>query len=148
MRFISHRGNIDGREMTENHPSQIDFAIHIGLEVEVDVWEKDGWLWLGHDRPMFKTKQMWLADRHKELICHAKNPKAAIMLEDMGMECFGHHYDAFVVSNVGDIILHPKAKYVEGCVVMLPEMRKKGEDYSKAEAICSDYISLYAELYG
>ena len=148
MRMISHRGNIDGPEHTENHPSQIDFAIHLGFEVEVDVWERDGNLWLGHDRPMFRVKELWLLDRQHQLLCHAKTIKAACMLEDMGMECFGHNLDAFVMSNVGDIILHPQAKYVEGCVVMLPERRKKGEDYSKAGAICSDYISLYTEMYG
>lgn len=148
IRLISHRGNIDGPSEMENRPTYIDFAIHVGFEVEVDVWEKNGELWLGHDKPKLKIQKGWLLDRQKSLLCHAKNMRAAIILESMGMECFGHNYDAFVMSNVGDIILHPNAKLVDGCLVMLPENRKKGEDYSNADAICSDWIALYAEMYG
>jgi len=147
MRFISHRGLVDGPDTRENHPSQIDFAIQLGFEVEVDLWTKGNELWLGHDRPMFQTSAMWLLDRHKVLLCHAKTPATAARLERMGMQFFGHNYDAFVVSNVGDVILHPKAKQVDECIIMLPEKRKPGEDYTGAAGICSDYIALYTEMY-
>ena len=52
MKWISHRGNIRGRmESYENEPMYIDEAISQGYYVEIDVWYKDGILWLGHDYP-------------------------------------------------------------------------------------------------
>ena len=39
MFFISHRGNIDGiNQSDENKPSKIEHIISLGLHVEIDVW--------------------------------------------------------------------------------------------------------------
>ena len=39
MKFISHRGNINGKnESMENHPLAIQTALNAGFDVEIDVW--------------------------------------------------------------------------------------------------------------
>ena len=75
-KFIAHRGNIDGiHEKYENHPDYIDDAIAEGYDVEIDVWDIDGTLYLGHDKPEYKIDQNYLLDRKDVLWCHAKNPE-------------------------------------------------------------------------
>ena len=50
--LISHRGNIDGRNVEyENNPNYIEAAINLGYDVEIDVWFIDGKFMLGHDEP-------------------------------------------------------------------------------------------------
>jgi hypothetical protein len=49
MKFISHRGNLSGRNPeSENSPSYINMALKLGYDVEVDVWYIDGKWYLGH----------------------------------------------------------------------------------------------------
>ena len=44
MKLISHRGNIEGKENTnENHPHYIKRAMDHGYDVEIDVWFDNGW---------------------------------------------------------------------------------------------------------
>ena len=51
MIYISHRGNIDHVDKTqENKKYYIQEAIDLGYDVEIDVRKKrNGSLWLGHD---------------------------------------------------------------------------------------------------
>ena len=38
MKYISHRGNLDGRNLkTENSPNQIDTVLSLGYDVEIDL---------------------------------------------------------------------------------------------------------------
>jgi len=42
MLLISHRGNIDGKQLNrENHPDYIEEALNLKFDVEVDVWYID-----------------------------------------------------------------------------------------------------------
>ena len=56
-RFISHRGNIDGRDPEkENTEEYIDTARMLGFDVEIDVWKIADSLYLGHDYPQALIK--------------------------------------------------------------------------------------------
>ena len=47
MILISHRGNLDGKnESEENNPLYIEEALNAGYEVEIDVWYKYGEFYL------------------------------------------------------------------------------------------------------
>ena len=50
MIYISHRGNINGKNIEmENTPEYIDAAINSGYDVEIDIWVHGDRLFLGHD---------------------------------------------------------------------------------------------------
>jgi len=148
MKFISHRGNMDGPMLIENHPGAVGFAIHEGFDVEVDLWQFKGSLWLGHDEPMYKVPNDFLLDRQSELWCHAKNVGAAVHLSKMGMRVFSHADDPFVMTNRGDVIVHYDAVWHKGGIIMCPEMSRTQTGLKAAGGICSDNIEYYKKWYG
>ena len=57
MKFISHRGNINGRiTKKENKIDYVKKAISLGFDVEVDIFFYKKNFWLGHDKPLYKIK--------------------------------------------------------------------------------------------
>ena len=61
MRFISHRGNINGKKLDkENNPDYIKRALNLGYDVEIDVWYEDGNFKLGHDNPEHMVSKSFL----------------------------------------------------------------------------------------
>ena len=87
MILISHRGNINGKlESYENEPNYIDLAITKGFDVEIDVWVKDGIIFLGHDKPQYGVDFRWFKDRISKLWIHCKNVESVIFFKQS-------HYD-------------------------------------------------------
>jgi hypothetical protein len=94
MIYISHRGNIDGKNpQLENKPSYIDHAISLGYDVEIDIWMIDGFLFLGHDAPQYGITQNWrckymngfIVNNDCSLsICQQKNFIKPISIYDIG----------------------------------------------------------------
>ena len=41
MKYIAHRGNMNGPSALENHPDHIREALQAGFDVEVDTWVID-----------------------------------------------------------------------------------------------------------
>ena len=53
MILISHRGNLHGKQPErENTVQYINEALDKGFDVEIDLWGKDNFLYLGHDGPV------------------------------------------------------------------------------------------------
>jgi len=68
LRYIAHRGNVDGiNESLENTKDYIDRAISLGYDVEIDLRVKEGKLFLGHDEPQYPVTIDWLIDRRNSL---------------------------------------------------------------------------------
>ena len=56
MKFIAHRGNIDGPNFEEeNQLEYIERAIEKGFDAEIDIWylPQADQLYLGHDKPQY-----------------------------------------------------------------------------------------------
>ena len=71
MRFIAHRGNIEGRNPDrENTISYIEEALALDLDVEIDVTLSEGQYYLGHDElgEVIPTESL---NNHR-IWCHAK----------------------------------------------------------------------------
>lgn len=120
MKIISHRGNYAGpRPDRENKPSYIDTAISMGLEVEVDVWEKDGSLFLGHDGPETLVNANWISNRISRLWLHCKNLEAAQSLSHIPRaKFFCHSSDPYVLTSTGHIWVHdPRLPIDSSCIV-------------------------------
>lgn len=76
MNYISHRGNISGRNpKKENHPDYIKAAINEGYEVEVDIWYNNNQYCLGHNKPLYPIKKEFLRKYSCSTLLHCKDIK-------------------------------------------------------------------------
>jgi hypothetical protein len=145
MFLISHRGNINGRfESYENEPTYIDLAISKGYDVEVDVWYKDGLLWLGHDNPDYVVDFRWFRDRISKLWIHCKNIEALLYFKECGynMNYFWHQEDDVTITSIGFFWTYPGKRLTNNSIAVMPEI-KEFENLEISLGICSDYIENY-----
>lgn len=151
MKFISHRGNLNGREpATENAIDQIDIVIFEGFDVEIDVWRIENNWFLGHDEPQYECDLSWLLDRSENLWCHAKNLEA---LHDMihypKLNCFWHQEDDYTLTSHGFIWTYPNQPIKEFSYKQIILLFDWNDDDIKIPhgGICSDDISSYRKKY-
>jgi hypothetical protein len=100
MKIIAHRGLTHGpNDSTQNHPSQIQMALHLGFEAEIDLWRIDNRLVLGHDAPEHEINLQFLRD--KPLWIHCKNLDALFYLQDFDAEFnfFWHESDLVTLTS-------------------------------------------------
>lgn len=147
MKFISHRGNIDGRnKQTENHPDQILKAISLGYDVEIDIWDVDCKLWLGHDEPEYETTVAFLLKHHQKLLIHCKNDAALFKLHSVSeLNIFTHADDPFTISSKNNLLIHPHTKTARRCgILIMPEMSTYTvNEILQFNGIVSDNIHFY-----
>jgi hypothetical protein len=144
MRLIAHRGNINGRlQSHENEPTYIDIAIKKDYDVEVDVWYKDGVLWLGHDKPDYGMDFKWFLDRISKLWIHCKNIEAVLYFKECeyAFNYFWHQEDDIALTSFNFIWAYPGKQPIEGSIAVMPEINN--DDVSKCFGICSDHIINY-----
>lgn len=150
MRFISHRGNINGpNPERENHPDYIDEALGRGFEVEIDVWYKNGKLFLGHDKPQYPIELSYLTlpQRKGVIWCHAKNLETLDILLDNGLHCFVHNNDDATLTSQNFVWTYPGKKHVKNSIAVVPEKAgNKIDGKSNIVGICSDYIHQWRVL--
>jgi hypothetical protein len=143
MFLISHRGNIDKVTDLENQPGYIDTAIALGYDVEIDVWELDGELWLGHDEAQYKIDLAFLLTRKDKLWCHAKNLYALKRMIDSGVHCFWQQGDDYAMTSKGYIFTHSKITKSTDLSILVS---LSGDlDLPRCAGICSDSISRYKD---
>ena len=144
MLYISHRGNIDGKNETlENKPSYIDTTISNGYDVEVDVWWFDNQLWLGHDEPQYNVDFRWFRDRITKLWIHCKNVDAVIYFKECEYEFnfFWHESDTITLTSLNNIWAYPGKQPIKNSISVMPEIYD--DDVTECLGICSDVISRY-----
>lgn len=148
MRFIAHRGNIDGKRIdVENSPEYINQALHLGYDVEVDVRCHQGRLYLGHDEPQYEVDISFL--RGSMIWCHAKDLSAlSILIDDPEIHCFFHDHDDATLTSEGFVWVYPGKQLVSRSICVLPELvGKKDTSLLYCAGICSDVIKEYREWY-
>lgn len=150
MKYISHRGNTNGRiPHRENSKDYIIEAIEAGFDVEIDVWQQDGKLWLGHDRGDYPCDSLWLLQNSNKLWCHAKNIPALHTLLLMKMHCFYHLVDDVTLTSNGYLWTFPGKELTYLSIAVMPEIAvcPKNSTWGPdvCYGICSDFISDYKE---
>lgn len=155
MKFISHRGNINGPNPDkENHPDYILATLKSGYDVEIDVWIIDKKIVLGHDKPQYeylnltKYKDNVFVDYltihygYPSLWTHCKNFEALNKLPQY-MNKFYHDHDDFTLTSQNFIWTYPNNLPLgKKSIAVMPE-KVPGWDLSKAYGICSDYVEEY-----
>ena len=139
MFWISHRGNLTTTiSARENSPEYILEALNADFDVEVDVWLYNNELYLGHDRPIYKTDIKFLL--HNRLWCHAKNINALEMMLFFKVHCFYHINDPVTLTSRHYIWTFPDRFLTKQSICVLPEI--SGQDWRECAGVCSDIISV------
>lgn len=147
MKFISHRGNINGKTTVENHPDNIKYCIEQGYDVEVDVWRVDNQFALGHDAPVFQVPFSFL--QQPQLWLHCKNLDALDTLKDpyYNLNAFFIDKDDCTLTTKNYIWLSPSHKKVQPrSICVMPEDSRWDFDparFVEFSGICSDNIYYY-----
>ncbi len=160
MKFIAHRGNIDGPDkQNENNPQHILGALSFGFYVEVDVWSIEGQYYLGHDEPTYRIDVEFLHNTH--ILSHIKNVYALErVITDPQIHFFCHDTDDYALTSNNLVVVYP-GKIVpvlpRHSIVMMPESQSTGFDLmsnvkqivkssSRCFGICSDYARFCKEI--
>jgi hypothetical protein len=144
LKLISHRGNLNGpNKKKENSPRYILDAIHLGYDVEVDVWFYKKNYYLGHDKPTYRIESKFLES--KKIWCHAKNIEALeIMATNNRTHYFWHQKDDVTLTSKNFVWTYPGKLLIDNSICVLPE--NTAPEYLnslKFVGVCSDYISRY-----
>jgi len=142
MILISHRGNLLGPDAnTENNPAQVNKALDLGFEVEIDVWNINGDWFLGHDNPQYPIEPIFL--RNTALWCHAKNLEALDLMTRMGVHCFWHQTDDYTLTSSGFLWTYPGKPYTSRSIAVKPE--KITDNVKLCYGVCSDWVLKFRE---
>jgi hypothetical protein len=144
MIYISHRGNISGKDIDkENTIDYINNAIDLGYDVEIDIWFKEQF-YLGHDRPSNLAPLTWLENKKDYLWIHCKNIESIEQLWSMvNYNYFWHETDTVTLTSKGFIWAYPRTQSINKSIVVLPEMYST--NITNCFGICSDNIKQYRD---
>ena len=145
MKFISHRGNINGpNKAYENTEEYINSALSLGYDCEVDIWVLNDQLWLGHDYPQYQTTYNFIENNKNKLWIHCKNIDALIKLKE-SYNCFFHDKDLYTLTTMGFIWGNINSPVIEDGILVMPE--KSNVFNFKCFGICSDFPNHYKTIY-
>jgi len=149
MKFIAHRGNINGMNPDlENSPNYIEQTIDKGFEVEIDIWKTNNKIYLGHDKPEYEIGLDFLLKHRNHIWCHAKNIYALEYLLKHKLHTFWHQKDDYTITSKGYIWAYPG--FIANGILVMPEniinTETMLENKDKIQGICSDYVQQYKEL--
>ena len=146
MILIAHRGNINGKEEEkENTIPYINKALDLGFDVEIDIWGKNNFLYLGHDEPVELVDPVYL--KNPSLWCHAKNLEAIVQLQNLttkgayNIHYFWHQKDDVTLTSKNYLWAFPGKQPLKNSIAVMPEY--SNDTVTDCIGICSDFIEKY-----
>lgn len=139
MFYIAHRGLFEGPDPSkENHPDQIQEALHLGFHCEVDVRYITGKWMLGHDEPQYEVPLTFL--QNPLLWVHCKNVLALEHCPNINK--FWHDTDDYTLTHSGYIWAYPGKALTSKSICVMPEWKLPPGDIPEGNyaGVCSDYI--------
>lgn len=153
MKLIAHRGNTNGPDKKqENKREYLEEAMSNGYDVEIDLWKKDQFLYLGHDFSQYQISIKWLVQHKDKLWIHCKNQKSLELMSNnkINFNYFWHESDKHTLTSKGYIWSYPGQPYSLKSVIVMPEKEDLLKFYCNDKivnvkeyncyAICSDYV--------
>jgi len=146
MKFIAHRGNLNGPNMNEeNSPEYILKAIQLNYDCEIDVRQIDNQLYLGHDNPDYKINIDFLLENSKKLWIHCKNIEAlGHLISYNELNIFWHQEDKYTLTSHGYIWCYPDSPVTnfKKSILLMPEWNNYNsiKKCPGCYAVCSDYV--------
>jgi hypothetical protein len=142
MIIIAHRGLLEGPDQSlENKPEQIDAAIDLGFDVEVDIHYIDGKYFLGHDEPQYGIQLDWLLSRKDNLWVHCKNIASLLKLKKTSLNYFWHENDTVALTSRCFVWAYPGKQPIKNSIAVLPELNN--DPTGECFGICTDYSIKY-----
>lgn len=150
MRYIAHRGNIDGRNAgKENSPDYILQALNRGFDVEVDVWlyqettKEEPAYYFGHDQPEYRVQIPAVFLENPLVWFHAKTIQTFYALMRNSVTAFyidGDH--ACALTTRGHIWTTPGNVLTPRSIAVMPEYSPnwRTADLRQVYGICSDNL--------
>lgn len=156
MRIIAHRGLTDGPDqdgLAENTANQISYALSLGFDVEIDLWEiHDRW-YLGHDGPHEEVSWDFINDSRFWIHCKTTQTFLSMRAKTQLLRYFYHDKDLIVLTSHGDIWTYfgdPRTASRHSICVMPEATRSWGEISADITAgiwggYCTDWPKKIAE---
>ena len=142
MILISHRGNLNGREINnENNPEYILNSINLNFNVEIDIWVNQNKIFLGHDFPTHEVQIDWLIEYKSKLWIHCKNIEAILYFKNTDFNFFWHEKDTLTITSKGYLWVYPGFQPIKESIAVMPELNN--DNLTECIGICSDYILRY-----
>lgn len=152
--IIAHRANVYGpNPKTENTIESIDFCVKNYINIEIDIWYKDGKYFLGHDEPKIEFDPIKYNFGIINVFFHCKTLETffnlrKFYLNSKQFDLFIHNKDDATITNCGYMWTYPGKELFKDSIAVMPEIisefyledvRKK---YIKNEikAVCTDYV--------
>lgn len=148
MYFISHRGNINGKNPNlENTYDYIVEALLLGYDVEIDLWNINGDFYLGHDYPSYHVNLNDIIKHKNKLWVHCKNNDCMSILNQkkIDLNYFWHESDSMTMTSKNFLWLKENEKIISNSIVMIPCFYEIN-DYNFL-GICSDEIKKFKNYY-
>jgi hypothetical protein len=145
MKLISNRGNVNGvNPELENTQRYIQEAINKGYDVKIDLWVKDGKLYLGTDGPKDLLEIDWLERNHHKLWLHCRDIEVMTKFSSLdttghSIHFFWHDSNKISLTNRGYMWCEP-GEIVTGGIVYQPTESDNTEGFF---GVCSDSIERY-----
>lgn len=146
MLLISHRGNISGvNSLRENSQDYIDEAISKGFDVEIDIWNVGGHLYLGHDVGQYEVNLDWLTARKDRLWVHTKNILAVQFIMNSNLRFFFHEKERHtIIYNANLIWSHDTSEACTLSIIPLLDNQSflRRREFDTVYGICSDFVGI------
>lgn len=144
MKIISHRGNINGKDISlENSFDYLKAAIRLGFDIEVDLWVINNDIYFGHNNPqhLITRKQFNSIKRHSWF--HCKNLEAmTYCLKIKGLKYFWHQNDDFTLTSNGYIWTYPGKEITSKSIIVTFDTKKIDLEMNPYGG-CTDHPLLY-----
>lgn len=139
MLLISHRGNLEFPDPTkENTIVQIEKAIKLGFDVEIDIWKDGENLLLGHDIGLNIVNMEWILKNKDKLWIHCKHLEVFKFLDTKyDLNLFVHDTESVVITTKGHRWYYP-GNDSSGGICVLPEKFNKPIPNGTI-GICTDF---------
>lgn len=143
MIIIAHRGNLEGpKPHLENQPEYLLKALEHGFQVEIDVWNINNQIFLGHDNPAIPSSLGFL--NNPGFWCHAKNIQALDILLEKNIHCFFHNTDDVTLTSQGYMWTYIGKPVCARSICLMPELT--GQNPHGCAGVCTDYPIKYFDL--
>lgn len=138
MKFIAHRGNMNGpNPKEENSPEYIQKCLDLGYDAEIDIRISNGELWSGHDKPQYKVSLEFL--KNPKIYIHSKTIETLAYFVSLGLNTFFHDTDDATLTSKGEIWTYPNKTLTPLSICVMPELNPSQIIPSNIKGICSDY---------
>jgi len=143
MKIIAHRGNTLGPNPEhENKLEYLKEALNLGFDIEVDVWNVNGQIFLGHDEPCYLLNDGNFGFLEDDRVwVHLKNVECYEIFKNKNhCNFFYHQNDQMTLTSKKFGWMFPKIGYFPNSIFVMPELFPEiNSSNSTFYGICTDF---------